>query len=124
MKVAGSWLMFGDPFHRKYLAKFLKLLDNLQRTFSLTFPMAYLAFLYFCGLTLVLKSRAVTNPFPDLPNFTFDSEDVVLILFRLSNVSEIFKVDLLVFPNFATTKIFHVHRLKQRTSSKWSNHDK
>ena len=35
--------------------------------------MAYLAFLYFSDLTLVLRARAVTNPFPDLPNFTFDS---------------------------------------------------
>ena len=38
--------------------------------------MEYLAFLYFDDLTLVLKFRAVTNPFPDLPNCPFDSEDV------------------------------------------------
>ena len=52
--------------------------------------MAYLAFLYLCDPTLVLKSRAVTNPFPDLSNF-FDS-DVVFILFRLSNFDEMSNV--------------------------------
>ena len=31
MKVAGSWLMFGDPFHIRYLANFLKLFNNLQK---------------------------------------------------------------------------------------------
>ena len=71
--------MFGGPFHIRYLDSFL------------TFPMAYLAFLFF-GLALVLRFRAVTNPFPDLPNFPFDSEDVVSIVFRLSNFFEIFKV--------------------------------
>ena len=30
MKVAGSWLMLGDPFHIRYLDNFLKLFDNLQ----------------------------------------------------------------------------------------------
>ena len=64
----------------------------------LTFLMAYLAFLYFDDLTLVLKSRAVTTPFPDLPNFSFDSEDAVSILFRLSNFAEIFKVTILSLP--------------------------
>ena len=30
MKVAGSWLMFGYPFHIRYLANFLKLFDNIR----------------------------------------------------------------------------------------------
>ena len=64
----------------------------------LTFPMAYLAFLYFFDLALVLRARAVTNPFSDIPHFHFDSEDVVSILFRLSNFSEIFKVTHLSLP--------------------------
>ena len=86
----------------------------------LTFLMAYLAFLSFFGLTLVLKSRAVTNPFPDLSNLRFHSEDEDSILFRLSNFADMSKgddivtnLDLLVFPNFATTTNFHVHRMKQ-----------
>ena len=57
--------------------------------------MAYLAFLYFGDLTLVLKARAVTNPFRDLSNFSYDSEDVVSILFRLSNFAEMSKVMIL-----------------------------
>ena len=67
----------------------------------LTFPMAYLAFLFFFDLDLVLISRAVTNPFPDLSNSNFDYEDVVFILFRSSNFYEIFK----------TSSIFNVTHL-------------
>ena len=95
MIVAWSGLMFADPFHIRYLDNFSKYLIMLERSFMLTFPMAYLAFLYFFVLALVLRARAVTNPFPDLPNFPYDSEDVVSILFRLSNFSGIFKVKIL-----------------------------
>ena len=83
--------MFGDPFHIRYLDNFSNFLILLERSFILTFTMAYLAFLYFFDLSLVLRARAVTNPFPDLSNSIFDYEDVVSILFRLSNFSEIFK---------------------------------
>ena len=31
MIVAGSWLMFGDPFDISYLANFIELFDNLQK---------------------------------------------------------------------------------------------
>ena len=51
--------------------------------FSLTFTMAYLAFLYFSDLALVFKIREVVNPFPDISNYPFDSEDVIFILSRL-----------------------------------------
>ena len=112
--------MFGYPFHIRYLDNFSNSLILLESSFMITFRMAYLSFLYFCDLTLVLKARAVTNPFSDLPNFPFDSEDVVFILFRLSNFSEIFKVThfslpliSLCFLTFSTTAIFHVCRLKQ-----------
>ena len=60
--------------------------------FSLKFPMAYLALLYFCGLALAMKPREVINPFPDLYNFTFDSEDVIFILSKLSIFDEMSKV--------------------------------
>ena len=93
MKVAGIWLIFGDPFHISYFANFLKLFDNLTK-----FLLAEISngipclFAFLRNLTLVLKPRAVTNPFRDLPNFPFDSKNVVFILFRLSNFAEIFKV--------------------------------
>ena len=64
-------------------------------SFSLTFTMAYSAYLYFCDLALVLKPREVINPFPDFSNFSFDSEDVIFILSRLSNLNEMFKVTFL-----------------------------
>ena len=31
MKVARSFLIFGDPFHIRYFANFLKLFDNLRK---------------------------------------------------------------------------------------------
>ena len=81
MKVAGSWLIFGDPLHIRYLANLLKLLDNLRKVLlaEKTDGIPCL-FVFLRNLTLVLKSRAVTNPFPDHSNSTFDSEDVVSIL--------------------------------------------
>ena len=60
--------------------------------------MAYLAFLYFCGLNLALKPREVINPFPDLYNFPFDSEYVMFILFRLSKFDDMSKVTYLSLP--------------------------
>ena len=84
--------MFGDPFLIRYFPKLSKYLIILECSFSLTFPMTYLDFLYFGDLTLVLKARAVTNLFPDLSNLSFDSEDVVSILFRLSNFADMSKV--------------------------------
>ena len=102
--------------------------------------MAYHAFLYFDNLTLVLKARAVTNPFPDLPNFPVDSEDVVFILFRLSNFDEMLKVTdlslLLIYlclltllpPQFLMftdrNKSPYLWKFPPRTSSEWSNHNK
>ena len=49
----------------------------------LTFLMSYLAILYFVDLYLVPRVRAVTNTFPDLPNFAFDPDDVVSIMSRM-----------------------------------------
>ena len=87
-KLAHVW----GSFSHKVSCQFSNYLIMLESSFMLTFSMAYLSFLYFFDLYLVLRARAVTNPFPDLPNFPFDSEDVVSILFRLSNFSEAFKV--------------------------------
>ena len=67
-------------------------------SFLLTFLMAYLAFLYFCGLALSLKTREVINPFPDISNFLFDYEDVIFILSRLSNFNYMSKVTYLSLP--------------------------
>ena len=74
------------------------------RFFILIFPMAYLAFLYFFDLALVLRAGAVTNHFPDPSIFTFDSEDVVSILSRLSNFSENFKISYIFSYAFKVTR--------------------
>ena len=60
--------------------------------------MAYLSLFYLCGLTLDLRPREVINPFPDLSNFTFDSEDAILILSSLSNFNDMSKVTYLSPP--------------------------
>ena len=90
--------MFGDPFHIRYLDNFFKIFDNIGKVLhaEISDGMPYL-FVFF-GFSLVLRAIAVTNLFPDLPNFPFDSEDVVSILFRSSNFPDIFKVTHLSLP--------------------------
>ena len=61
--------MFGDPFLIRLFPNFLKLFDNLRK-FLLTDISDGITFLFYFGdLTLVLKARAVTKPFPDFSNF-------------------------------------------------------
>ena len=80
MKVAQSWFMFGFLFEMRYLNKFFKLDDFVDEVFMLTFPMSYLAILYFVDLSLILRVRAVTNRFPDPPILSFEPDDVVSII--------------------------------------------
>ena len=82
--------MFGDTFHIRYLDNFFKLFDFVGKVLHADI-FDGIPCLFF-DPALVLRARAVTNPFPDLSYSTFDSEDVVSILFRSSNFSEIFKI--------------------------------
>ena len=75
--------MFGPLILIRRFLKFLKLPNNLRKVLLTDISYAYLVFLYSCGLNLDLKPREVINHFPDLSNFTFDSEYVIFILFRL-----------------------------------------
>ena len=84
--------MFGDPFKIRYLDNFFKLFDFVRKVLHTDIYDGIPFLLYFVDLSLVLRSRAVTNPFPDLSNSTFDSEDAVSILFRSSKFSEILKI--------------------------------
>ena len=85
--------MFGDPFQIRYLDNFFKLFDFVGKVLHTDiYDGIPCLFIYIFDLVLVLIARAVTTPFPDLYNSTFDSEDVVSILFRLSKFSEIFKI--------------------------------
>ena len=84
--------MFGDPFQIRYLDNFFKLFDFFGKVLHTDIYGGIPCLLIFFDLALVLRARAVTNPFPDPYNYTFDSEDVVSILFRPSNFSEIFKI--------------------------------
>ena len=99
MKVAVSRLMFGPLLLIRYLANSIKLFDNIRKVLltDISYGIPCL-FVLLRNLTLVLKSRAVTNPFPDLSNVPFDSEDVVFILFRLSNFDDMSKVTDLSLP--------------------------
>ena len=96
--------MFGCLFQMRYLNNFSNSLILLEISFMLTFLMAYLAFLYFVNIDLVLISRAVTNHFPDPSIFTFYSEDVVSILSRLSNFSDNFKISYIFSYVFKVTR--------------------
>ena len=98
MKTARFWIIFWHLFLISYFPIFSNSLIIFERSFSLTFLMAYLAFLYFGYLYLVFISRAVNNPFRDLSNFSFDSEYLVSILFRLSNFAKMCKVTILLLP--------------------------
>ena len=91
--------MFGPLLLIRKFTNFLKLFDHLRNVLltDISDDIPCL-FVFLRNLTLVLKSRAVTNPFPDLSNFPFDSEDVVSILFRLSNFDDISKVAILSLP--------------------------
>ena len=84
--------MFGDPFQIRYLDNFFKVFDVVGKVLHTDIYDGITCLFIFSGLALVLRARAVTNPFPDPSIFTFDSEDVVSILFILSNLSEIFKI--------------------------------
>ena len=84
--------MFGDPFHIRYLDNSFKLFDFVGKILHADIYDGIPCLFVFFDLALVLRYRAVTNPFPDLFYSTFDSEDVVSILFILSNFSEIFKI--------------------------------
>ena len=91
-------LFLGVLFKGGTLTILLNILILLERSFILTFLMAYLAFLYFSTLLWSWDPERLPNPFLISPNFPFDSEDVVSILFRLSNLFEIFKVTHLSLP--------------------------
>ena len=84
--------MFGDPFHIRYLDNFFKLFDFVGKVLHADISYGIPCLFVFLDLALVLRAREVTNPFPDPYNSTFDSEDMVSILFRSSNFSEIFNI--------------------------------
>ena len=84
--------MFRDPFHIRYLENVFKLFDFVGKILHTDISYGITCLFVFFDLDLVLRARAVTNPFPDLSNSTFDSEDVVSILLRLSDFSEIFEI--------------------------------
>ena len=126
MKITWSGFMFGDPVHISYLDNFSNFLILLEMSFMLTFPMAYLAFLYlFLTLLWSWEPERLPTPFlispilPLTPKMSFLSCSDLQTSLRYSNLiiiqgdTLVTTLDLLVFPNFATTIIFHVHRLKQ-----------
>ena len=84
--------MFGDSFQIKYLDNFFKLFDFVGKVLHTEIYDVIPCLFVFFDLALFLRARAVNNPFPDIYNSTFDSEDVVFILFRFSKFSENFKI--------------------------------
>ena len=125
MKITWSGFMFGDPFHIRYLDNFSNSLIFLERSFMLTFPMAYLAFLYFSTLIWSWDPERWPTPFLISPillltlKMWFPYCSYCQTSLRYSNLINIqgdtliTTLDLHVLPNFTTTTVFHVHRLKQ-----------
>ena len=82
-------------FSHKLPCQFSQIFNNVGTVLHSDIPDGIPCLFYCFDLTLDLRSRAVTNPFSDIPNFPFDSEYVFSILFRLSNFDETFKVTIL-----------------------------
>ena len=103
MKETQSGFMFGCLLQMRYLNKSFKLFDFVGKVLHADISYGIPCLLYFCDLDFVWKPREVTNPFPDLSIFTFDSEDVVSILSRLPNFSENFKISYIFLHAFKVT---------------------
>ena len=120
MKVAGSWLMFGDPFHIRYLANFLKRFDNLWKVLLAdifnVIPCLFEFFQPYFGLEI----QSGYQPLSWSSQFSFwlwrcgfCLVQTVKLCWDIQGDDLVTTLDLLVFPNFETTTIFHVYRLKQ-----------
>ena len=120
MKVAGSWLMFGDPFLIRYFPSILKLFDNLRKVLltgiSDGIPCLFVFWWPYFGLESQSGCQPLSwssqSPFW-LLRCGFHLVQTVKLRWNIQGDDLVTTLDLLVFPNFATTTIFHVHRLKQ-----------
>ena len=120
MKVAGSWLMFGDPFHISYLDNFLKLFDNLRKFLLADISDGIPCLFVFLRPYFGLESQSGYQPLYWSSQFYFwlwicgfHLVQTVKLFWDIQGDDLVTSLDLLVFPNFAMTTIFHVHRLKQ-----------
>ena len=82
--------MFGPPPLTTFIRQFLKIPDNLLKVLHIETTIEYLSFLYFFGFALPLRLKELIKPFPGLTKLYFGSEDVIIILYRLPNFSEMF----------------------------------
>ena len=114
--------MFGCPFQIRYLNNFSNSLILLERSFILTFSMAYLAFLYFSTLLWSLEPERLPTTFlippfllltqkmwfpscPDRQNYLRFSKSHTYSKLHAHHYPDIF-----MFPNIALTTVSHVHR--------------
>ena len=87
-----KWVHVWRSFSIKVPWKNFKLFDFFGKVLHTDISDGIPCLFVFFDLALVLRARAVTNPFTDHTNSTFGSEDMVSILFRSSIFSEIFKI--------------------------------
>ena len=90
--------MLGPLILIRWFINFIKILNNIKKVVLTEISDGIPCLFYFCNLVLVLKPREVINPFPDIFNYTFESEDMIFILSRLSNFDEMSKVTFLSLP--------------------------
>ena len=100
--------------------QFLKISNSLiilERSFLLTFPMAYISFFVFLWPYLVLETQRGNQALSWSFQFPFwlwrcDFHLVQTVKLWLDEQGDVIvtALDIFVFPNIATTTIFHVHR--------------
>ena len=120
MKLSRSWFMFGGPFHIRYPANFLKLFDHLRKVLLADISDGIpCLFVFLRTLLWYWKPELLPTPFLIFPIFLltmkmwFPSCSDCQTLWDVQVDNLFTTLDLLVFPNFATTTIFYVHKLKQ-----------
>ena len=120
MKVAGSWLMLGDPFHIRYFSNFLKIFDNIRKVLLADISDGIPWLFVFLQPYFGLEIQSGYQPLSWSSQFSFwlwrcgfHLVQTVKLFWDIQGDDLVTTLDLLVFPNFETTKIFHVYRLKQ-----------
>ena len=71
MEVAGSWFMFGDPFHIRYFANFIKLFYNLRKVLLADISDGVPCFFVFLQPYFGLESQSGYQPLSWSSQFSF-----------------------------------------------------
>ena len=126
MKVAGSCLMFGDPFLIRHFPNFLKRFDNLRKVLLTDISDGIPCLFVFWQPYFSLSSQSGYQPLSWSFQFSFwlwkcgfHLVQIIKLLLDFQNLIHIQSdtlitiLDIFMFPNIVLTTVSHVHRLKQ-----------